>query len=106
MLVVRVRANPVRNVEPRVVVAGDVVPVPCMLQDARDESEDGLAPPVRPRGVTAASKHHRERHRAYQCETNHSGSCSSAHETLQTDSGAVAHASHSLCLSPQRWHTQ
>ena len=37
VLVVRVRAHPVGDIEPRVVVAGDVVPVACVLEEARDE---------------------------------------------------------------------
>ncbi len=37
VLVVGIRAHPVLDVEPRVVVAGDVVPVACVLEEARDE---------------------------------------------------------------------
>ena len=46
VLVVRVRAHPVLDIEPRVVVAGDEVPVAGVLEEARDELEDGLPPPV------------------------------------------------------------
>jgi hypothetical protein len=42
-------AHPILDVEPRVVVAGDVVPVTRVLHETRDELLDGLAPPVRTR---------------------------------------------------------